>query len=221
MHWFIISLAIASGVLQILGYFIYIRKSLRLELEPHPSTWFMFAYGTLILTVLEFDRDANWSLLILPISCTILAVVVAFMCWKRGKLKWPKDNGSRISFASDILLTVCYIGAWGFLKAGILSEYGREASTLAFLICSNLTTLTAFYPMVKEVYGDPKSEHSLPWIIWAIAYLVLGIATYMGEGFWSEFMIYPILNAILHGLIAYLARDNRQVWFDKKLSFPK
>lgn len=215
MHWFLIALAVASAVLQIAGYIIYIRKSLKLELEPHPATWFMFAYGTLILGVLEFDQGAHWTLLLLPGICAALAIVVAFICWKKGKLKWPKHQTDQLSFSADIALTICYVGAWVLLAIGLLNEQERVVGTLVFLVCSNLTTITAFYPLLRETSENPHRELSLPWMVWASAYIVLGMATYISSGLWTALMIYPVLNAILHGFVAFLARPSSKVEFER------
>ncbi len=211
----IIVLAIVAGDLQIVGYTVYIAKSLKENLEPNPSTWLMFAYGTAILSILEFDRGANWAILFLPTSCAILAIVVALICWKKGKLRWPENKHDQFSFLADVFLTICYIGAWCLYKMEYVSAGGREKSALIFLVCSNLTTLTSFYPLLRETREDPRHENALPWTIWMCAYLTLGVATYLEYGLRSELMIYPVLNALLHGLVAWLSRPCRQASYNK------
>ncbi len=196
-------LAVLSGALQALGYWLYERSTLRHETKPNAATWFMFSYGTVLLGILEYSRDADWELLILPIVCATLSTGVAFICWKKGTLRWPRDWQDRLAFLTDIVLTICYAGAWGLAKMSILGEVERGYANLAFLICSNATTLTAFSPLVR---GAKQNEHALPWVVWACAYTVLGIATYAKEGFWTELMIYPVLNAVFHASVAWLAR---------------
>ena len=51
-----------------------------------------------------------------------------------------------------------------------------------------------------------RKESPLPWVVWAIAYIALAAATFTKEGLWTELMIYPVLNAILHGRVVWLAR---------------
>ena len=198
-------LAVLSGALQALGYGLYVRQSLRHEIEPNSATWFMFAYGTALLGVLEFSRGAEWELLLLPAVCATFSIGVAFICWKRGTLRWPEEWQDQLAFVADVVLTLCYMGAWRLTKSGVLDESERGYANLIFLICSNLTTLTAFLPLIRGAKQNSACERSWPWVVWTCAYTILGVATFAKEGLWTELMIYPVLNAILHARVAWLA----------------
>ncbi len=201
----LVTLAIISGLLQALGYFVYIRKSLAHELEPNASTWFMFAYGTLTLTILEWDREANWLILVLPVTCAALSLVVAFLCWKRGTLKWPSHWVDRGAFMTDVLLTLGYVSIWILTSNDYLTQAQKSLMVLLFLVFTNASTIVSFMPLVKGAIDDPKTEHPLPWLIWACAYATLGYLTIRESGLASEFMIYPVLNTILHGSVGIIA----------------
>lgn len=209
-------LGIFAGLLQALGYFLYVFMTLRRDLKPNASTWFMFAYGTALLTVLEWERDASAVLLIVPVVCSVLAIVVACICWRRGTLRWPDDKEDRVSFGADLVLTVCYVAAWLLYTQGMLTSAQVGYAILVFLVASNLTAFTSFTPLLREARTAPGHERYEPWLVWAFAYLVLGIATYLEEGFWTELMLYPLLNAPLHAAVAWLARPSRQ----KRLCLP-
>ena len=213
-HWYRLLLfseqiAIVAGILQFFGYVLYIRQALRHELEPNPSTWLMFAYGTALLTALELDMGASMPLLILPIVCAVLSVYVAYECWKRGTLGWPDEWEDRAAFVADLLLTVGYIGAWVLLALGDITPAVRAQATLWFLVFSNATTLTAFTPLLRDAYSNPDHEHAPSWLVWSMAYTALGLATALSVGVYSPLMIYPVSNAMLHGLVAWLARPSR------------
>lgn len=198
-------LAIIAGLLQALGYYIYIRKSLRNEVEPNPTTWFMFAYGTVILTVLEFDLNANWTLLLLPVVCAVSAVFVALLCLKRGTLRWPKHAIDKSAFVVDVGLTLAYIGVWYAASQNLVSEGERTLLILTFLVLTNLSTIVEFTPLMKGTLEDPRSEHPFPWFIWTAAYATLGYVTYYESGWTSEFMLYPAINTALHAIVCVLA----------------
>lgn len=202
----LLGLGIIAGALQALGYGLYIRQSLKNEIEPNATTWFMFAYGTALLGILEYSQDAEGLLLFLPAICATGSILIAFMCWERGKLHWPKQWQDQFAFAADLVITICYAGAWALATFDGLSGEDRRYANLTFLICSNLTTLTSFSPLIR---GAEEHETPLPWVVWAFAYTVLGLATYQKHGLWSELMIYPALNAVLHARVAWLAQ-NRQ-----------
>lgn len=197
-------LSIASGLLQMLGYGLYIKKSLSKEIDPNPFTWFMFAYGTTLLTVLEFDRGASPFILILPVTCSTCGVYVAYLCWRRGKMSWPEDGFTRAAIVADLSLTVLYLISVLAKASGNLTDEGKSLATLIFLFGSNATTLTSFFPMLKETYKAPWLENWAPWTVWALAYSVLTVTTFIEIGreqVGLEMLIYPISCAILHGLV--------------------
>lgn len=210
MYHFINIFAVLSGLLQILGYFFYLHKIVKKNINPNPTGWFMFAYGTLTLTILEWDLGATWQLLILPISCAVLSVVVAFICWKRGNLKWPEHKADSTAFILDVLLTVLYVTAWILASFNLVSGEMRIFATIIFLVGSNLTTLTAFAPLLRNVFFNPHDEHHLPWFVWSGAYTTLAIATLLQEGFFTTLMIYPLLNLALHASMSWFSRHKRK-----------
>ncbi len=204
---------IVAGLLQLLGYILYLRNP---DIDPNPVTWFMFAYGTTILTILEWDASATFPELILPTVCAVLAVIVSLRCWiKARKLDptrwwpedwWPEDRWERWSFISDIFITIGYISAWAMVAAALLPETYMYVAVLTFLFLSNLSTFPSFYPLLRETYLYPHKEHWAPWTIWTLAYVILGFVTYeVHENFFHPLMFYPISNAVMHGLVAYLA----------------
>jgi hypothetical protein len=205
-----VQVAIVAGVGQVLGYVLYIRGSLRHELEPNPAAWLMFAYGTALLTILEFDIGAERELLILPIICATLSIGVAYICWHRGSLGWPEHPADRFAFIADIVLTAGYIAAWWMVGYGSITETERESATIVFLVLSNLTTLTAFSPLLRDAFLSPDHERSSAWVVWSLAYATLGIATAMNHGFMTPLMIYPAMNTVLHFAVGWFARPSRR-----------
>ncbi len=218
-------LAILAGILQLLGYVAYVRIE---QIDPEPVTWFMFAYGTGLLTILEFDANADLSLLVLPITCALLAIWISFRCWKKARIQnpskwwpedwWPEDTLDKGSFVADIFITLGYIGAWALATFALLSEGNREIAVLAFLLLSNISTIPSFIPILQSTYQNPEREHWLPWVIWSVAYTLLGVATFAKTGFWDTewiilphaLLMYPLINAPLHALVGILALKQRK-----------
>jgi hypothetical protein len=206
-------LGVIAGVLQVIGYWLYITDD---HIEPNPVTWFMFAYGTALLTLLEWDTDATIPELILPAVCSVLAVYVSYQCWKKARLItpsmwwprdwWPDDIVERWSFISDIIITVAYVFAWWLAAYAFISTEHKELAVFLFLFLSNLSTFPSFYPIIKSTYLAPEKEAALPWFTWAAAYALLGVITYATQGnFWNILMFYPVSNAVLHGVVGILA----------------
>jgi hypothetical protein len=210
----VLLISLLAGALQAIGYWSYVKIT---TIEPNPVTWFMFAYGVAILTLLEWDMDAEFDLLILPTVCGLLAIWISYRCWKKARKLdpnkwwpsdwWPSDKWEQCSFVSDLIITAGYIAAWMLATYALVSEVQREWATLIFLLLSNLSTIPSFHPLLNGVWKNPKVEHWLPWTLWTVAYALLGVATYIkveGDMF-NPLMWYPIINAPLHAAVALLA----------------
>ena len=209
----IIGLGILAGLLQVLGYILYIRDD---EIDPNPVTWFMFAYGTGILALLEWDTDATWPELFLPITCAAFSIYVSYRCWKKARRRdpsrwwpedwWPEDKWEQWSFVSDVFITIGYIAAWALATWALLTPEYREFAVLAFLFLSNLSAFPSFYPLLRQTYLRPETEHWFPWAIWTVAYFMLTIVTFeTHDELIHPLMFYPLSMMFLHGLTAYLA----------------
>lgn len=188
---------IAAG-LQVVGYLVYYRKTIKGEVAPNPLTWFMFGYGTALLFFLELDKDATLPELLLPLACAVCGVAIAIHIWKTAFLQakaekpnlrltrfWPEQWSLRhlsdwdaISLASDYVITVGYLLAWAFTLLAFFPEVHREKAALIFLLFSNISTIPGFIPILKETWKCPEYEHWLPWTIWTIAYTLLFVVTY-------------------------------------------
>lgn len=217
---------VIAGLLQLAGYALYIRYQGKEEIEPNPYTWLMFAYGTVLLAFLELDNilvesHGDWmtfSLLLLPFICSLGAIVVFFLIWKRNKVLgrpqniwWPKDMWDQGSLIMDIAITITYMAIWGLSLWALMTTGGREVWAWWLLFFSNVSTFPGFVPMIREVWSEPETEDYRPWLVWALAYAALGYATFVEVGiFWHALMFYPASNAVMHALIGVLAARRRK-----------
>ena len=211
-------MGLAAGLLHFVGYVAYVSDA---DIEPNPVTWLMFAYGTLLLTFLEWDSDATFGELLLPTVCSAMAVYVAGRCWQRARRRnpsrywprewWPSDWRDRAAFQFDLVLTALYLTAFLLQHNNWIGAQAKEFAVIAFLVAANLTTFSAFFPLIRSVLENPNHERTTPWAIWACAYALLGLTTIAAQGtVWTVLMIYPAQNAILHGAVAYLSRKTRR-----------
>lgn len=201
-------LATLSGLVQVAAYCVYFAKSRAHQINPNPTSWLMWSYGTLFVLVLEFDRDAPLQVLLLPAVCALSSLAIAFLCWRRGTLRWPETLTDRSALSADIALTFAYVGAWLLLVHQLLSPEGREVAVVFILVFVTLSTFVTFIPMIHHTWDYPGEEHWLPWAMWTLAYGLLGVTTLMSDGWTPELMLYPINCVLLHGAVAWLSRPN-------------
>lgn len=207
-------LAISASAVQSVGYGIYLYLTGK-AIEPQPTTWFMWGSTTWIIAMLEAHvmlrhGETHWELLLLPLICGFMAFIVALRCWQRGTLRWPEEWQDQFALVVGMGLTCL-----GYLPGFALVEYGLIAgSTHAFMAAAllsilNFITVVEFSPLLRSTWKNPSNERALPWVIWGGAYGMLLLATALETG-WSPLLVYPGMNAVLHGFVGILALPIRR-----------
>ena len=158
----------------------------------------------------------------------MLGLTVMVRCWARARTKvkiktglsvfwpkdlWPKDRLELGSFILDIVITVGYVSAWAVASWNIFAyfdEDARQKAVFVFLLLSNVTVFTEFWPIINSTHKNPEKEHWLPWFFWTIAYTLLGWVTYQHHGLWTPLLMYPLFNMLTHATVGWLARPLAQ-----------
>ncbi len=204
-------LGFLAALLQVAGYYIYLRDS---DIEPNPTSWLMFAYGTTILSLLEYDNRASVWELLLPLVCSILSIAVAARIFVRAALisakpkallVWPKTRWDQLALCGDLLITLFYVSAWLLSKNELTSGSIESDFSLILLVASNITNLTSFLPILRSTYLKPANESFVPWTIWTFAYSMLLLSTILSGDGYTLLALYPLMCALLHGSIAVLS----------------
>jgi hypothetical protein len=186
-----------AGIFQLVAYLVYIRYFLKDAIRPNAASWVMFAYGTSFMLFLEWRGGAAFDLLILPFVCAAMSLFIAAMCL-RSHAKTPTSDFEKGAFAADVGLTAGYAGLSTANFSGPIFNAG-------FIAAGNLTTITAFMPILYSTWKSPENEKAAPWIFWTIAYACLVTSTLLAVGFREPaLLIYPTLNLLIHGAMATL-----------------
>lgn len=230
-------LGLIAAALQVIGYLYYFNFIRSGEIDPNPVTWFMLAYGTALLTILEWDAEASWAVLALPAACAFCTLGVSAWCWVKARSTdssrwwpsdwWPSNSGDQFSFISDVVITIGYFSCWYLASWGALTEELKMGFVLGFLWLANLSTIPAMIPLIRETKEHPEKEHERPWVVWTWAYVFL-MATTLLDGHDSQavfiaLLAYPVINLFLHALVAWLAAKKnasitfRRVFFNRGL----
>jgi SET domain len=197
-------LGVVAGAFQLVGYLVYIRYFLDNRIRPNATSWIMFAYGTSLMLFLEWRSEATWELLLLPAVCAFMSLFVAGLCIKKG-FNGPTDAFEKGAFGADVGLTAGYLGLIGTAASGPFFNMG-------FLVAGNLTTVTAFLPILRSTAKNPENEKAAPWVFWSIAYAFLVLSTLVATGTSSPaLLLYPCVSLLLHGTIAVFALKTPKV----------
>lgn len=206
-----------AAVLQVTGYLVYLWYFYRKKVRPNAASWLMFTYGTALLCFLEYENGSPMALLLLPVACAVMSVVVAVMCFRRNATD-PTDRFEIVIFSFDLTLTILYVGLTLTITGNLLPEW----LVGIFLVAVNLTAITCFVPLVRSTWRRPDREAAAPWLVWTVAYAYLGLATWQIDGGeHPALLLYPILNAYLHGFIGVLAlrrHFQKRIYVDEQRS---
>lgn len=194
----ILFLAILAAILQAVGYLLYARLFLKKAIRPNAASSFMFAYGTALLVLLEASDGASWPMLALPATCAVMSVGIALLCLRRGATD-ATDGVEKVAFSADVWLTMFWFAiAFGY---GDIGPYSA-----GFLLAGNVTTFTAFFPVLRSTWRTPERERPEPWLVWTAAYSVLAVVTILADGgAHPALLVYPVLSALLHGAVAVMS----------------
>lgn len=206
----VVQLAIVAAILQALGYLLYARLFLKKAIRPNAASSLMFAYGTALLVLLEYSDGAAWPELALPSTCAALSIGIALLCLRKGATE-RVDRVEATAFSADVWLTVLWTAiAFGY---GNISPFSA-----GFLLAGNVTTLTAFFPVLRSTWRTPEREQPEPWLVWTAAYSVLTVVTLLADqGRHPALLAYPMLSVVLHGSVALMALRGRAAlarWVD-------
>ena len=204
-------IAVLSGCAQAAAYAYYVRLAILGATWPNPLSWLMFAYGTVLVVLIETQSGASWRELVLPVVCAACSIVIAVIAWRKSGAGDALTTIDWVVFLADIALTVSYIVAWTLARNGMLDDSQYMNANVALLIGVNATTFTSFVPLFKSTLRNPKTEHPGPWIVWSLAYFLLLVTTALNaNGAWSGLLIYPAINFILHSDVAALVFPERE-----------
>jgi hypothetical protein len=198
---------VLGGVIQVFGYTIYYIHCVGKH-NPNPLSWLMFTIDTGFFTFMEWDAGAAWYLLVLPLMCSVSSFVIALLVWKSINISRLSDEGDWWTLTTFTILLVAYLSVENI--EGVKSYVSEEQALQLLILLSNAATVVAFVPIVRDARDDPHSEFSPPWVVWTLAYVCLGVSTFQEDGLWTIYMVYPASCAILHGIIAWLARPSLQ-----------
>ncbi len=209
------ALVYAAPTFHVLGYLTYVLFTLTGRIVPNTWSWLMFAYGTSLLTLLEWRMGAPLELLFLPAICAILSIAVFGIRMITASYaeegNWADFIVGALALVVDIIITVYYLWIGDQLVSGDLSQAQRDEYLFWFLIATNATALTAFSPLIWDMFTGKGQEASLPWILWTLAFGSLTYTT-IAEGYLiSTLIIYPALNTVLHAVVAYQSVRRQQI----------
>ena len=213
MESLIFATGVLAGVLQVFGYGIYFKQVIAHDVFPNGMSWLMWAYGTFVIFFIEFDLSASWTILVLPAFCSLSSLLIAGYSFSRGAYIKP-DRIDYLALGIDVMLLLSYVY---LVYVAHVSELHKDVYTALILVATSLSTLVTFFPMIRTTYREPANEKASAWIVWTLAYSFLLFTVWHATSSF-EYLVYPILNIMLHGVMAILILQNKRLYTTTKIA---
>ena len=181
---------LAAGM-QLVGYFLYWKSSRSGETNSNPVSWLIWTYGSLISLGTYSQMTGDWVKSLLPIACAVACVFICFQVFRQnglGKL----DRFDYVVLGLDLVVTVVWYFV-GPMPANLLDQG---------------STIVSFFPLIRGMVKGINKEAQAPWLIWTIAYLLLGVTVVMRYDKWED-LAYPVVCAVMHMIIWVIALIKR------------
>lgn len=188
MH-FAIFISIVASIVQMYGYWLYNKGIYAGGIKPNATSWGLWAFGSIIATWSYFELVHDWTKVIFPIACCVVCIGTFVFAWFKGKFEAPKKEDVLIAML-DILVVVF----WLF----------TESATMTNLLMQ-VDVIISFYPILRGVLANPRSEEPKPWFVWTAAYALFFIAVILSWEKWWDIM-YPVVYFALHLAVGLIAK---------------
>jgi len=188
-------LGIMAGLLHIIAFVIYNKQMLEGTSQPNSATWTLWVFLTILNATSYSEMSGDWVKSFLPIASSLACVITFSVALFRGKF-------SKLDSYDMTALAIGFVSAFAW--------WYYQSATYANVILQ-LSVLISFIPTYKGVWKDSKNEKSLPWFIWAFAYVLSIVVIYMRwQGQWQD-LVYPVNCFFLHLGVGVLARRTVQI----------
>ncbi len=184
-----LSLGIAAGVLQLVGFVFYNKQIFQGRSVPNAATWTIWAFIGLLNGFSYAAMTGDAAKYFLPVASALACVATFGYSLSAGKFK-------RLDFWDWLVLILGTIG-------GIVWWWSRSAIYANFIIV--IAEIIAFSPLMRGVWKNPAFERPLPWFIWTAAYGMNTAAVFLHWTNQYQDLFFPVSMIILHFTVAFLS----------------
>lgn len=183
-----IVLSTLAGLGFCLAYLEYNRVVITGKTKPNGAAWAIWSAIAVVSTGSYIAVSEDFWKSLLPILNIMLCIGTFVLALIAGKFK-RLDVTDWIALGIGLTAVV----VWGAYKS----------ATYANLIVQ-VAIAVGFIPIWRAVWKNPSCEHSRPWLIWVVSYLVsLIVVTLRWKGQWID-LVYPINCVLLHASVPIL-----------------
>lgn len=141
-------LGYVATCLVFVSYIPYFRDTLSGKTKPHPYTWFLWSFITLIVFMLQFLGGAGSGSFVTLAAAIMCMAVLLLVIFQKNKIKIIKTD------AIFLILALIALGLWLIAKQLTFS-----------VILLTTTDLFAFFPTIRKSWSKPYTETLLFYLL--------------------------------------------------------
>ena len=165
-------IGIIAAALVFVAYTPYIKDTLKAKTKPHPYSWFVWGFLTLIIFALQTSHGAGPGAYV-TFTVGALSLFIAFLGLKHGKTDITRSD--TVFFVAALLAT----GVWLFAKEPALS--------MVLLVSIDML---GFAPTIRKAWHKPNEETLITWEINAFRHGLSVLAI-------QEYSLITLLNPVV------------------------
>lgn len=182
-------IGITAGIIQIIGYAMYMRNAFSGSVSPNPASWSIWAFASILNLVSYIEMTGDLSKVILPAACSVMNMGTFLVCLLKGRLR-KLQRFEKIILILDLKIVLIWWLSHSALLANLLLQ---------------ISTLISFIPITHDVWKNPKVEKPAPWFLWTSGYALLSLLVIFRWQQWHD-VVYPISCLIFHSIVFYICK---------------
>lgn len=182
--------ALGATALIVIAYLPYISDVLKEKTRPHPYSWFISGFLTMIVFGLQVSKSAGWGAV--P---TFIAGVAGLLIFILSFIKKRAHITRSDNFF--LVLALIAIGLWLIAHQPVLS-----------VILISLANILAFVPTIRKSWKKPNQETLFTYCINCLRFALSAIAV---QNYSIVTILFPACGVITNGFIAIYLQIRRHI----------
>lgn len=186
--WLATKLAIFTGLLTSVAYMLYNVGILFGDTHPNVSSWFVWAFITVLNFTSYQSMTGDWVKSLLPTTNSIMCILTALLALPVGSFR-----------SLEQIDIVCFVIG---VIAGLLWITSKRSAVAQIIL--NIAIAVGGIPTIVGMINGTHREPWLPWLIWSVTYVLQYLVVKFRSGKGLDFL-YAINCIVMHSAVFVLA----------------
>lgn len=181
-------LMLTASALFLIAFVMYNKGMLAGKNNPAIVAWALFSFITLVSGFTYLKMSGSWVLTVVVFTDCVVCVMTTLVALFRRNRNLTIDPVDRWAFG----IGLAAILVWQLSSA----TYANWTVQIAYSV--------AFVPNYRNVWGNPRNEPTVPWVIWTVAFVLNIVVIAADPAATSAQLVTPVVCLGHHGAMSLL-----------------